>query len=241
MIIAGLMTILIVPLVGSESAFAGKAAYFAIQTLNPITEADGNVFAYRGLLGNLGEYMVSIIYVSQAASGYTVGAGYYGIGTGSTLDDVYTISYLDNGPTFDNIHYFGSLITGDQYINAKMQQVGSNWNTYHNGVLHKTLACPTGGCPQIKFMGVATNTNTDLANIIFSGNFNTLKGTTSAGYKDWSQLINFSKCNASVGAHSSQNNFNSGTMSEANPGGTANCVDLSWGWLYNGNLGAWGT
>lgn len=37
-IIAGLVEVLIMPLAGSQSAFAGKAAYFAIQTLNPVIE-----------------------------------------------------------------------------------------------------------------------------------------------------------------------------------------------------------
>lgn len=240
-IIAGLVAILLVPLASNESAFAGKAAYFAIQTANPVTEADGNVYVYRGLLGNLGEYMVSIIYVSQSASGYTVGAGYYGIGTGSSLDDTYKISYLDNGSTYDNIHYFGSSITSEGYINAKMEQVGSDWKTYHNGVLHKTLACPSGGCPTMALLGVATNTNTSLSNVIFAGTFDTLKGTTSAGYKNWSQLVNDKKCNASTGAYSSAtNSYNSGTMGEASPGGTANCGTVTWGWFYNNQLGAWG-
>lgn len=239
-IFAGLVAMLLVPVMGSNSAF-GLAAYTAGQATQNITQLQGDIYAYRYLLGNLGEYQNSLIYASESSTGYTVGVGYYGIGQGSFPDTAYEFSYLDNGATYNNQHYFGSTLS-EGWVSVEVEKSGSNWLTYHNGGLHKTLACPGSGCPSnFKLFGTATNTNTALSNIIFNGDFQNLKGTTNGGLTDWSGLQNDKKCNASSGAYASHTNWNTHDHYESSPGGSANCGTVSWGWFYNGEQGSWGT
>lgn len=107
MIFAVLLAMLLAPIMGSNSAF-GLAAYTAGQATQNITQLQGDIYVYRYLLGNLGEYQNSLIYASVSDTGYTVGVGYYAVGQGSWPDTAYELSYLDNGATYDNKHYFGS-------------------------------------------------------------------------------------------------------------------------------------
>lgn len=240
MIFAGLLAMLLAPMIGSNSAF-GLAAYMAGQATQNITQLQGDIFAARYLLGNLGEYQNSLIYASESSTGYTVGVGYYAIGQGSFPDTAYEFSYLDNGATYNNQHYFGSALN-EGWLSVEVEKSGSNWLTYHSGGLHKTLACPTSGCPSnFKLFGAATNTNTALSNIIFDGSFQNLKGTTNGGLTNWSSLANFEKCNASSGAYASDTGFNTMDHYESSPGGSGSCVDVAWGWFYNGGQGSWGT
>ncbi|KEQ55896.1 hypothetical protein SCCGRSA3_02061 [Marine Group I thaumarchaeote SCGC RSA3] len=241
MIFAGLLAILSVSIVGSHSAYGGKAAYMAGQATSNITQLEGDVYVYKYLLGNLGEYQNSIIYASESQSGFTVGVGYYAIGDGTFPDTAYELSYLDNGATYNNKHYFGSTLN-EGWMDIEVKKDGSNWKTYHNGGLHKTLACTTSGCPSnFKLFGAATNTNSALSNIQFEGDFQNLKGKKGGSLLNWSSLKNDEKCEASSGAYASDTNFNTMDHYESSPGGTGSCSTVSWGWFYNGGSGSWGT
>lgn len=236
-IFAGILAILFATMIGNNIAY-GEAAYMAGQALQNITQLQGDIYVYKYLLGNLGEYQNSLIYASESTFGYTVGVGYFGVGQGTWPDVSYEFSYLDNGATYDNVHYFGSTLN-EGWMNVELEKSGSSWKTYHNGGLHKTLACPDAGCPSnFRLFGAATNTNTALSNIIFKGDFQNLKGNNG---NNWSSLANFVKCDASLGAYASDTGFNTMDHYEASPGGGGSCVDVSWGWFYNGGSGSWGT
>jgi hypothetical protein len=240
-IAAGLMTILILPIVGAESAFAGKAAYTAGQATQNITQLQGDIYVYPYRLGDVGEHQNSLIFASQNHIDYTVGVGIYAIGQGTWPDKVYKFSYLDQGSTYNNVHYFGSELNSG-WVSVELKKSGSNWLTYHGGSLHKTIACPSTGCPSnFKLFGTATNTNAALGDIVFRGDFQNLKGTTNGGLTDWSGLVNYNKCHASSGAYASHGNYNTQAHYESSPGGSASCGTVDWGWFYNNMQGSWGT
>ncbi|MCE2506936.1 MAG: hypothetical protein J4F36_10845 [Nitrosopumilaceae archaeon] len=240
MIFAGLLAILSVSVVGIHDVYGGKAAYMAGQATGNITQLEGEIYVYKYLLGDLGEYQNSLIYASESSSGYTVGVGYYAIGDGSPPDTAYELSYLDNGSTYNNKHYFGSTLS-EGWMDVEVLKVGSDWKTYHNGGLHKTLDCPTSGCPSnFKLFGAATNTNSDLSDIVFNGDFKNLKGKKGGSSLNWSSLANDEKCEASTGAYASDTGFNTMDHYESSPGGSGSCGDQAWGWFYNGGTGSWG-
>lgn len=236
-IFAGILTILFITTIGNNIAY-GEAAYMAGQASQNITQLQGDIYVYRYLLGNLGEYQNSLIYASESTSGYTVGVGYFGVGQGTWPDVSYEFSYLDNGATYDNEHYFGSSLN-EGLMGVELVKSGSSWKTYHSGGLHQTLVCPDSGCPSnFKLFGAATNANTALSNIIFQGDFQNLKGNNG---NNWSSLVTDEKCEASSGAYASDTGFNTMEHKEASPGGSGSCSTVSWGWFYNGGNGSWGT
>ena len=239
---AGLIITLIIPVSGMNLAHAGSAGYVSGQSLQNIIQLKGNINVYKYLLGNIGEYQNSLIYASETASGFTVGVGYYGVGQSAFPDKVYKLSYLDNGSTYDNQHYFGTETTTEGAKSVELVKNTSSWTTKHEGSTTRTMNCPgsTPTCPSnFRLFGTATNTNTALSNVVLVGTFNTLKGATTAlTLRDWSGIINDHKCNVSTGIIVSHSNYNSVSVIEGTT--SAGCNNVSWAWLYNNLQGSWG-
>jgi hypothetical protein len=240
---AGLIMTLIVPLSGMNLAYAGKAGYVSGQSLQNVIKLQGNIYVYKYLLGNVGEYQNSLIYATDNADGFTVGVGYYGVGQTAFPDKVYKLSYLDIGSTYNNIHYFGSETTTEGLKSVELTKNTSSWTTKHEGSTTRTMNCPgtPPTCPSnFRLFGAATNTNSALSSVVLAGTFTTLKGTTtSIPLSNWNVLVNDHKCNSSTGVTVTHSNYNSVTVSEgsAPPG----CSNVSFAWLYNNFFGSFGT